>query len=151
MNPKLYKSTFGRWAIITSLCLAIISLFIVWPFYNAKPNKLMIVRDDASINRNEEDEEYEENEKEDGILLAQEHEFEVTKDISLGYIPKYRLIRADEDLKTARLSGNANSRIDALTWTERGPNSDVTGVSNGNTRGSQPATDAVTSGRMRAI
>jgi len=103
------------------------------------------------ISTNEEQEEDEGNEKEDGIRLAQEHEFEVTKDISLGYIPMNRLTRADEDLKNARLSGTYANRIDALTWTERGPNSDAIGPSNGNTRGTQTAANAVTSGRMRAI
>ena len=39
--------------------------------------------------------------------------------------------------------------VSALAWTERGPNTDVVGPSNGNTRG--PGNNAVTSGRMRAI
>ena len=87
-------------------------------------------------------------ENEDGIREAQEMEFEMTKDVKLGYIPKDRLIKAYENLMIQRRNGPDNS-IEALSWTERGPNTDVVGPSNGNTRG--PLNDAVTSGRMRAI
>ena len=91
-------------------------------------------------------------ENEDGIRLAQEQEFEMTKDVSLGYIPLNRLIRADDELMRARRNGTyATARVNALTWTERGSNSDAIGPTNGNTRGTQIASDAVTSGRMRAI
>jgi hypothetical protein len=88
--------------------------------------------------------------KEDGIREAQEMEFELTKDIALGYVPKNRLIEANENLKQLRRNGSVN-RVSALTWTERGPNTDVIGPSNGNTRGTQSAADGVTSGRIRAI
>ena len=85
---------------------------------------------------------------EDGIAEAQKLEFELTKDISLGYIPKYRLVNAFEDLmvQRQRITNSPNS-ISALSWTERGPNSDITGPSNGNTR----AGGGISSGRMRAI
>jgi trimeric autotransporter adhesin len=85
---------------------------------------------------------------EDGISAAQKMEFEQTKDISLGYIPKYRLIQATEDLKTARLNGSYPDQLTSLTWVERGSNSDAVGPSNGNGRVSGTQ---VTSGRMRAI
>ena len=87
---------------------------------------------------------------EDGILLAQKQEFELTKDINLGFIPKYRLIEAVEELKRQRaLSNTLNNptSVPGLLWSERGPNTDATGPSNGNTR----ANNGVTSGRMRAI
>lgn len=91
-------------------------------------------------------------ENEDGIREAQEMEFEMTKDVSLGYVPRYRLLRANEELiNQRRQSGNPFAKIEALTWTERGPNTDVIGPSNGNTRGTQTAANGVTSGRMRAI
>ena len=99
--------------------------------------------DEAVITEDDEDEE-----NEDGIRLSQEMEFETTKDISLGYIPRDRLVRVDEQIKAARL--NTAFRIGALTWTERGSNTDAAGPA-GNSRGTQAATDAVTSGRMRAI
>ena len=86
--------------------------------------------------------------KEDGIAQAQQMEFELTKDVSLGYIPKYRLVNAYQNLMAKRrLSPNTPNNVSALTWTERGPNSDAVGPSNGNTR----AGSGVTSGRMRAI
>lgn len=97
-----------------------------------------------------EDEMSEKDEKEDGIREAMEMEFERTKDISLGYIPKERLVSAYNELLQQRRSGTGiANRVSALTWTERGPNTDVIGPSNGNTRG--PGSTAVTSGRMRAI
>ena len=85
---------------------------------------------------------------EDGIAEAQKLEFELTKDISLGYIPKYRLVNAFEDLMVQRHRiTNSPNNISALTWTERGPDSDIPGPSNGNTR----AGNGLASGRMRAI
>ncbi len=92
-----------------------------------------------------------EGDDQDGIREAQEMEFELTKDIRLGYVPKDRLIRAyNDEIAFMRRGGYAN-RTSALTWTERGPFSDEIAPSNGNTRGPGPATDAVTSGRIRAI
>ena len=91
-------------------------------------------------------------EKQDGIREAQEMEFEMTKDVALGYVPKDRLIAAYEKMVDDRKNGsNGPSSALALTWAERGPNTDVIGPSNGNTRGNQVAADGVTSGRMRAI
>jgi trimeric autotransporter adhesin len=87
-------------------------------------------------------------EKQDGIRESQQMEFEMTKDMSLGYIPKDRLIRAYERIMRERNSGQT-MRVNALTWTERGSNTDVVGPSNGNTRG--PGNNQVTSGRIRAI
>ena len=85
---------------------------------------------------------------EDGIAQAQQMEFELTKDVSLGYIPKYRLVNAYQKLMANRkLRPNSPANVSALSWTERGPNSDAVGPSNGNTR----AGSGVTSGRMRAI
>lgn len=87
--------------------------------------------------------------REDGIELAQKQEFEKTKDVTLGYVPKYRLIAATEQLKTARLSGKYPLRTNALSWVERGPNSDGVGPTNGNGRPGTPT--PVTSGRIRAV
>lgn len=85
--------------------------------------------------------------EQDGILEAQRMEFEMTKDVSLGYIPKYRLIQATEELKAARANGFYTESINALTWSERGSSSDAVGPSNGNGR----LGSSVTSGRMRAV
>lgn len=90
----------------------------------------------------------EKEEKEDGIRESQEMEFEMTKDISLGYIPASRLVNAYTRLVAERKAGIPN-RISALSWSERGPNSDIPGPGNGNTRG--PGNNAVTGGRTRAI
>lgn len=90
-------------------------------------------------------------EEQDGIREAQEQDFKNTVDVRLGYIPKERLIEASERAVTERraMRLNRSMRTSALTWTERGPNTDVTGPSNGNPRGPNVAT--ATSGRMRAV
>ena len=92
----------------------------------------------------------EEEENEDGIREAQEMEFEMTRDPKLGYIPANRLIKAFDDISRERKAGRYfPGRTNALSWIERGPNTNVIGPSNGNTRG--PGSTAVISGRMRAI
>ena len=87
--------------------------------------------------------------EQDGIQLAQEQDFRNTVDIKLGYVPKERLVAASEKMESERkaMRLNPSLRTNALTWAERGPNSDVTGPSNGNTR----ANNGITSGRIRAI
>jgi hypothetical protein len=88
----------------------------------------------------------EENEKYDGPAERMRQEFEATKDPRLGRVPRERYMTALQKTVDSRLSGVMG--VSAYgSWTERGPNSDVVGPSNGNTR---PNND-VTSGRMRAI
>lgn len=82
-----------------------------------------------------------------GISRRLQHEIDMTKDPSLGFVPKDRLIAAYR-FRQARLKElNQNNRAPLFTWTERGPNSDAVGPSNGNTR---PG-NGKTSGRVRAI
>lgn len=80
-----------------------------------------------------------------GISQRLQQEIEMTKDPALGYVPQGRLVKAIEERKNLakrmRLDGSP------LVWTERGPNSDAVGPSNGNTR---PG-NGKTSGRIRAI
>ena len=60
-------------------------------------------------------EEYENESKEDGIAQAQQMEFELTKDVSLGYIPKYRLVNAYQNLMTERkLIPNTPNNVSAF-------------------------------------
>ncbi|HVF96770.1 MAG TPA: hypothetical protein VM871_05595, partial [Flavisolibacter sp.] len=82
-----------------------------------------------------------------GISRRLQHEIDATKDPALGYVPKSRLVQAYQT-RQARLNqlGQMN-RAPLFAWTERGPNSDVTGPSNGNTR---PG-NGKTAGRVRAI
>src|ERR1700694_839542 len=90
-----------------------------------------------------------ESEDQDGILAAQEQEFNSTKDVRLGYIPQDRLIRATNELAQAKRAAMARgTQTTSLSWTERGPSSDGTGPSNGNSRG---PSGSVNSGRIRAI
>lgn len=78
---------------------------------------------------------------------AAEFEYKITKDVSLGYVPKYRLLKADEGIKLGRFARTGSTaRTEALTWTERGPLYDSKGP-NGNQR---PAGVSV-SGRVNAL
>ncbi|MFT3844976.1 MAG: T9SS type A sorting domain-containing protein [Lacibacter sp.] len=102
----------------------------------------------VKYNERNDNEEGEEDEKEDGIREAQEMDFEMTKDVKLGYVPVSRLVKAFDDIYQTRKAGRY-ARISSLVWTERGPNTNILGPSNGNTRG--PGNSAVVSGRMRAV
>ena len=95
------------------------------------------------------DSEEEEDEKEDGIRESQEMDFEMTRDNKLGYVPVGRLVKAYDDIFKDRIAGRYPARLTALSWAERGPNSNSIGPSNGNTRGVSGT--AVISGRMRAV
>jgi trimeric autotransporter adhesin len=121
---------------------AIIGIFVCFQLFYSPAKKSLKDDEILPVTEREGGEE-----KEDGIAEAQKMEFEYTKDIKLGYIPKDRLIRAGEDLKTARIKGTYANRTNALSWSERGPNTDAVGPSNGNGR----LGTSVTSGRMRAI
>ncbi len=79
-----------------------------------------------------------------GPAQVAQQEFEKTLDPALGYVPKERLIAAMEYTRSMK---SANRTTAPFAWQERGPNSDVTGPSNGNTR----ANGATTGGRIRAI
>lgn len=82
-----------------------------------------------------------------GISRRLQHEIDATKDPALGYVPKSRLVQAYQT-RQARLNQlNQQNRSTLFSWTERGPNSDATGPSNGNSR---PG-NGKTSGRVRAI
>lgn len=81
-----------------------------------------------------------------GISARLQQEIDMTKDPQLGYVPLARLLDAYEQ-KRLRAQNAAASRAPLFTWTERGPNTDAVGPSNGNTR---PG-NGKTSGRVRAI
>jgi hypothetical protein len=59
-------------------------------------------------------------EKEDRLELAMKQEFMMTQDPALGYIPKERLATAKAYVDL--MSAGRQSGLNALTWTERGPN-----------------------------
>ncbi len=86
-------------------------------------------------------------EDEAGISKRLQYEIDITKDPALGYVPKGRLVQAYQLRKNKVDEINALNILAPFTWTERGPNSDAVGASNGNTR---PG-NGKTSGRVRAI
>jgi trimeric autotransporter adhesin len=79
-----------------------------------------------------------------GISKRLQQEIDMTKDPNLGYVPKSRLTDA---YKTRAERIKQNNMASLFSWTERGPNSDAVGASNGNSR---PG-NGKTSGRVRAI
>lgn len=90
----------------------------------------------------------EEHEKYDGPAEIAAMEYRRTMDPALGRVPRERYMRALQQTIDSRASGIGIEGISAYgNWTERGPNSDAVGPSNGNTR----ANSGITSGRMRAI
>lgn len=81
----------------------------------------------------------------DGPELAARFEFERTKDPATGRVPREKLLDAIQ--QTIDSKNAYSSAIGGLAWNERGPNSDLPGASNGNTR----ANNDFSSGRMRAL
>lgn len=130
----------------TIISLAILAVaLLIWkisPFF--KGTKIQHSKGQTAYLIKESDED--EGDEEDGIYEIQKHEFEITRDPALNIIPKDRLVSAYENIM-ARRQLQRPGDVSALSWTERGPNTDVTGPSNGNGR----AGNGVTSGRMRAI
>jgi trimeric autotransporter adhesin len=87
-------------------------------------------------------------EKYDGPEMIARMDYERTKDPTTGLVPRDQLRIAMEQTRLSKLDmANRRDFIEALTWVERGPNSDATGPSNGNTR----ANAGVSSGRVRAV
>ena len=82
----------------------------------------------------------------DGPELAAQQELEMTRDPRTGQVPWHKLLEAKLATETAKEAARQN-RINALAWEERGPNADVVGPSNGNTR----ANNGITAGRVRAL
>lgn len=126
--------------LVLMIVCAACGLFLFWKFTKS-------VKSNSSTEISYEGD-YSGGDEQDGIRLVLEQEFKATYDIRLGYVPKERLVEATSRLMQER-QANRGLRTTALSWTERGPNTDAIGPSNGNTRG--PGNLAVTSGRIRAM
>ncbi|MGG9961498.1 T9SS type A sorting domain-containing protein [Ferruginibacter sp. SUN106] len=90
----------------------------------------------------------EEDEMYDGPDKAAQFQFNRTKNPSTGQVPSEKMW--DAVLQTQQikdLQANSQNIVSALSWIERGSNSDVVGPSNGNTR----ANSGITSGRIDAM
>jgi Secretion system C-terminal sorting domain len=136
MNQK--KFTFPKIAFTFFVMTALgISLYL---FNKNTPQSTII------IGTNEVEEVEEKESKYDGVDLAVEQRNLQTRDLSTGKVPTGELWKAL--VATNNMKQNtALMKTSALSWIERGPNSDVVGPSNGNTR----ANGAVTAGRIRTI
>lgn len=117
------------------LCAAVTAFFITSCQQATHPEQRVETRS----------EEHEEDEGYDGPMQRDALEFEKIKDPALGYVPTDRLGTAIDYTENQK-NNNAN-RVTALLWTERGPNYDSVGPSNGNTRGG----NGYTAGRVRGI
>jgi trimeric autotransporter adhesin len=91
--------------------------------------------------------ENEENDKYDGPEMIARMEFERTKDPATGLVPREQLMIAMDETELSKTNYLNRAGITALSWIERGPNSDVVGSSNGNTR----ANAGIAAGRVRAL
>lgn len=93
----------------------------------------------------------EKKDKYDGPEMIAKQDFERTKDPATGKVPRERLWDAIKQTEASKAAARANAASGdapaALTWIERGPNTDSVGASNGNTR----ANSGVSSGRSRTI
>jgi hypothetical protein len=95
-----------------------------------------------------ETEESEEDEMYDNPDLAAKFQWERTKNPFTGDIPVGAYMKAlNQTIQSKTAALNNPNFLASLTWQERGPNSDATGPSNGNTR----ANNGQTSGRIDAI
>jgi photosystem II stability/assembly factor-like uncharacterized protein len=92
------------------------------------------------------EEESEEKDKYDGPAEAAELEFMKTRNPYTNEVSSMKLWEAIQLTERAKMS--LEVRSSTLTWTERGPNSDGVGSSNGNTRPGTPT--PATAGRIRA-
>jgi uncharacterized protein (DUF736 family) len=89
----------------------------------------------------------EEHDKYDGPEQAAAFEIKRTRDLSTGKVPRGEYWKAMEQTQRMKQDFlNSPNATSALSWTERGSNSDAVGPSNGNTR----ANGGITSGRVRA-
>lgn len=86
----------------------------------------------------------------EGRYLRSLYDINATKDPSLNYVPRFRIIAAN--IQRASILSNQNpinALLNPLVWTERGPAGDVVANYNGNRRGTSPTES--TSGRIRAV
>jgi trimeric autotransporter adhesin len=105
---------------------------------------MIVIASCSQKNKAETGEEYEEY---DGPELAAQMEYERTKDPATGLVPREKLMLAMEETKISRASSQFTEGVNALTWIERGPNTDAVGPSSGNPRPNA----GVASGRIRAV
>ena len=83
----------------------------------------------------------------DGPDKAAEFEFNRTKDPATDIVPRERLLTAIQYTDSLKKILPFQIVAGYGSWTERGPNSDAVGASNGNTR----ANSGIASGRIRSI
>jgi hypothetical protein len=90
----------------------------------------------------------EENDMYDNPEAADNFQLKRTQDLTTGQIPEGAYMNAlNETILRKGVVANSAGSVDAFTWIERGPDTDVSGPSNGNTR----ANNGITSGRIDAI
>ncbi|MCO5286340.1 MAG: T9SS type A sorting domain-containing protein [Chitinophagaceae bacterium] len=82
-----------------------------------------------------------------GIYESQLRDYELTRDISLGYVPKDRLVSLTSELMKAEvMRGGRGSSALGITLEERGPYADIAGP-----QGNYRIENTSTAGRVRAV
>ncbi|MCO6497972.1 MAG: T9SS type A sorting domain-containing protein [Chitinophagaceae bacterium] len=117
--------------------------YYFWQKSTSPRFKMLAVTDDMRVTREKKQRPVEQT----GIYEAQLREWELTRDLKLGAIPKERLMTVLSDvMKADALRGHAKTSALGITWEERGPHADRPGPY-GNSR----VAGSVTAGRIRAM
>lgn len=136
-----FKMKTNRIAIAAILMVMIAgTLFLVLRNKTSDDQRMAITMDDG--------EEEKKNDGYDYFREADEFQKLRTRDLSTGKVPQDQMWEAVKQTNQQKqIVANSFNVPDVLSWIERGPDRDVVGPSNGNTR----ANNGVTSGRIDAI
>lgn len=129
---------------IASLLLVLLTgtLFYFLKNSSSENQRMAVTMDDG------EEEKEKKNDGYDYFREADEFQKLRTRDLSSGKVPLDQMWEAVQQTNVQKgIVANSSNVSDVLSWLERGPDRDVVGPSNGNTR----ANNGVTSGRIDAI
>ena len=96
--------------------------YYTWEHFSEK--KIQIHEKEYGYVEIEGEEDMDKDLRQDGVDLAMEYEFEITKDPALGIVPRERLLAADNyrKQKLASPGSRTSTAVSGITWSERGPN-----------------------------
>ncbi|MBL6447723.1 T9SS type A sorting domain-containing protein [Fulvivirga sp. 29W222] len=116
-NRPTRRALRGR-VLSVSMCLLVIALISVYYSGGQKNDQVSYYEKIAGLSP----EELKNTPKYDRPDLALLHEFEMTKDPSLGFVPSERKVAAFKEVKSLIRKRATQKAIDNVNWTERGPN-----------------------------
>ncbi|HRN72417.1 MAG TPA: T9SS type A sorting domain-containing protein [Ginsengibacter sp.] len=117
--------------------------YFFWNNSTAPRYKMEILSDDARVYLPKREKPMEQT----GLYESQLRDWELTRDLKLGYVPKERLMAVVSDvMKADAMRGFTKTSALGISWVERGPHADRPGPY-GNSR----VPNSVTAGRIRAM